>query len=184
MCAPSPFLSHGSLSTPNAVKEPYDHLCTASIPKTPKKNVAPSPPTPKEAGIGMKIGEQCHEVTGFVKGGAAAECGLISQGDKLFQVDGNDVTNVSTEECSKLIIGPEDSEIKLQFSRPPRLKREGKKNAPKMVGVGLLLDSKKMKNGQRVHLVGGVAADGAAAESGRIAVNDQLLAVNGTCSLY
>ena len=53
-----------------------------------------------------------------------------------------------------------------------------------MVGVGLLLDSKKKKNGQRVHLVGGVAADGAAAESGRIAVNDQLLAVNGTCSLY
>ena len=77
-----------SMSTVTASSEAF--------PEAPTKKIAPPPPTPKEVGIGMKIGEPCpHEVTGFAKGGAAAECGLISEGDKLLQVDRHDVTNVS-----------------------------------------------------------------------------------------
>ena len=56
--------------------------------------------------------------------------------------------------------------------RPPR-------PAPKLVGVGLILDITKKKDGTLVHIVDGLSPDGAAAESGRIAVNDRLLAVNG-----
>ena len=50
---------------------------------------------------------------------------------------------------------------------------------PKMVGAGLMLDIKKMENGTLVHNFSGVASGGAAAESARIAVNDQLVVVNG-----
>jgi len=165
-----------SMSTVTASSEAF--------PEAPTKKIAPPPPTPKEVGIGMKIGEQCpHEVTGFVKGGAAAECGLIFEGDKLLQVDRYDVTNVSMEECSKYILGPEGSEIKLKFSRPTQERKPPRPVRmvvpPKLVGVGLILDIKKRKNGTLVHNVGGVAPEGAAGESGRIAANDQLVAVDG-----
>jgi len=49
----------------------------------------------------------------------------------------------------------------------------------KLVGVGLILDITKKKDGTLVHIVDGLSPDGAAAESGRIAVNDRLVAVNG-----
>jgi hypothetical protein len=52
-------------------------------------------------------------------------------------------------------------------------------DTPKLVGVGLILDIKKKKDGTLVHIVDGLSHDGAAAQSGRIAANDQLLAVNG-----
>ena len=44
-------------------------------------------------------------------------------------------------------------------------------DAPSMSGVGLLLEIQKKQDGTLVHHVGGVAADGAAAGSGCIAVN-------------
>jgi len=97
------------------------------------------------------------------------------------QVDGNDVKDVSMDECSKYILGPEGSEIQLKFLRlqPPPPPRPVKKiDPPKMVGVGLMLEIKKTKNGALVHFVGGVAP-GAAAESGQIAVGDLLVVVNG-----
>jgi hypothetical protein len=85
------------------------------------------------------------------------------------------------DECSKYILGPEGSEIQLKFSRPPPLPppRPLKKiDPPKMVGVGLMLEIKKSKNGALLHFVGGVAP-GAAAESGHITVGDLLVVVNG-----
>jgi hypothetical protein len=153
------------------------------LPPPPTRKIALPPPTPKDVDVGIILAESCpHAVIELAKGGAAAECGLISVDDKLVEVDMHDVTNVSLETCSKYILGPEGSKIHLKLLRPtpsPPERPAKTIETPKMVGVGLMLDIKKKENGTLVHNISGVAKGGAAAESASIAVNDQLVAVNG-----
>jgi hypothetical protein len=96
----------------------------------------------------------------------------------------NDVTSASMEEPPKYILNgrlhgrakpPWRTPAPSQAHSPPVQTID----PPNMVAVGLILHhGKKMENGTRVHFVSGLTP-GAAARSGRIAVNDQLLAVNG-----
>ena len=164
-------------------------------PPPPSKKIPPQAPTPKMVGIGMQIGEAVpHTVTGFAKDGAAAGCGLIKAGDQLLTVDGMDVRNASLDDTSKMILGPEGSEIKLHFSRPPPPPppKPVKKVEPlKTAGVGMLLDIQKSsvssssssprgKGPTAVkHIVAGMSPEGAAAECGQIKVGDQLAAIDG-----
>jgi hypothetical protein len=96
----------------------------------------------------------------------------------------NDVTSASMEGPPKYILNgrlhgrakpPWRTPAPSQAHSPPVKTID----PPTLVAVGLLLHhGKKMENGTRVHFVSGLTP-GAAAQSGRIAVNDQLLAVNG-----
>ena len=94
----------------------------------------------------------------------------------------NDVTNASMEEPPKYILnGRLHGRAKAPWRTPAPSHSPPVKtiDPPNMVAVGLLLHhGKKKENGTRVHFVSGLTP-GAAAQSGRIAVNDQLLAVNG-----
>ena len=97
---------------------------------------------------------------------------LIRTGDKLLAVDQHDVTNMSMEDVSNLILGPEGTEIKLIFSRPPLpppLKPVKQVQPPKIAGVGMRLDIKKTTfqgASCTVHFVGSLNPEGAAFESG------------------
>ena len=54
-------------------------------------------------------------IDGFIDGGSAGECGLISEGDLIVAVDGEDVYGQSLDEVVSKVRGPEGTEVTVTF---------------------------------------------------------------------
>ena len=172
-----------------------------SSPKTPPSSASPetsfeveesSEAAADQAGIGIVF--QIAPDGGFyIKsmelGGSADECGLLEEGDCLISVNSRKAFGVPPDVVTRLIIGPVGTPISVKFRRnvvldngtcefqyfSPVLTRGKTAELPKPAGVGIIFRVGSDKG----MYVKSLAADGPAAQSKQVMVDDCLVSVDG-----
>lgn len=103
-----------------AQKDPYSHFFSKEEAILQKHRLAK-----ERVGLGMKISQQGNRfvITELVPGSSAAD--QLAVGDEILAVDGQSVTQVSTEQLIKLLSGKEGSDVSLKvFSKQQQVIRE------------------------------------------------------------